>query len=220
MKLHLGCGQVYLQGYINIDYPVSHQNVQKVKADLYADVTKLDYPANSIEEIRLHHVFEHFDRPTALALLCRWRQWLVKGGILRIETPDVLASYKLMISPLISYSDKQQVMRHLHGSHEAEWAVHWDGWYKEKYLSTLTKLGYEKLVFNYSKWGLLRNIEVIAFKSSQIITSSQYKILSKNILKTSTVRVNTKNPFEPEGTEKKLLEHWHINWKKMFRIGK
>jgi len=81
IKLHLGCGETYLPGYINIDFPPSQHTVQKQpKADLYADIRQLSYPSESVEEIRLHHVFEHFDRPTALRLLIDWYEWLKEGG--------------------------------------------------------------------------------------------------------------------------------------------
>jgi predicted SAM-dependent methyltransferase len=65
-KLHLGCGQRHLEGYINIDFPASEHSVQdKSVADIQADITQLSYPASSIDEVRLHHVFEHFPRPVA-----------------------------------------------------------------------------------------------------------------------------------------------------------
>lgn len=207
-KLHLGCGQIYLKGYINIDYPKINQNVQKVKADHYKDITKLNFSKNSIDEIRLHHVFEHFDRPTALALLCCWREWLKPNGLLHIETPDAMASYKILVSPKLNYSNKQQVIRHLHGSHEAKWAIHKDGWYKEKYLYTLKKLGYENIQFRYNKWGHLRNIEVFAYRSNKNMTFLKYQKLSKEILVDSTIRV-------AGGAENKLLKHWLKVWDKI-----
>lgn len=67
LKLHLGCGEVYLDGYRNIDYPPSEHTVQtQTKVDEYADILReLVYPRASIEEVRLHHVFEHFTHPGA-----------------------------------------------------------------------------------------------------------------------------------------------------------
>ncbi len=88
LKLHLGCGEEYLDGYVNIDYPASEHSVMRVKADRYADIRTLTYPDNSVDEIRMHHMFEHFERGEALQLLLRWRRWLKPGGILLIETPD------------------------------------------------------------------------------------------------------------------------------------
>ncbi|MFO7733951.1 MAG: methyltransferase domain-containing protein, partial [Candidatus Aminicenantes bacterium] len=98
LRLHLGCGEVFLRNYVNIDFPPSSHTVQhKAVADVFADLKDLSFPAFSVDEVRLHHVFEHFDRPTSLALLCTWQQWLKIGGVLIIETPDFEAAVKRML---------------------------------------------------------------------------------------------------------------------------
>lgn len=80
LRLHLGCGEQRLEGYVNIDYPPSEHTVQtKTGADIFADITTLNFPTHSVDEIRLHHVFEHFDRATALALLIKWHSCLKIG---------------------------------------------------------------------------------------------------------------------------------------------
>jgi predicted SAM-dependent methyltransferase len=214
MKLHLGCGRQYLKGYINIDYPNSEHTLQKdINADIYGDITKLSYPSSSIDEIRLHHVFEHFSRPVALALLCRWRNWLIPGGLLRIETPDAMACFKLMLNPLISFNNKQQVMRHLFGSHEANWAIHWDGWYKEKFSITLKTLGFKNLKYINNKWGLLHNIEVFAYKSEQELRSEDYSNLVKNLLDLSIIKTTMKDKRKTQIVEEEMLDVWMNMWK-------
>lgn len=216
MKLHLGCGERYFPGYVNIDYPPENQTVIKSKVDEYGDIKTLSYKAGSVEEIRLHHVFEHFDRPTALALLCRWRDFLKVGGLLRIETPDAMAIFRQMTSPWYTYDQKQQIERHLFGSHEAFWAVHWDGWYREKYLHTLKSLGFVDIHFAYNKWGVTRNIEMFAQKSGQHFTLTQYHRAVEKILTHSTVRVKTKNHLVPEGSEIKTLKNWMRLWRQVY----
>ena len=216
MKLHLGCGERYFPGYTNIDYPVIKQTVIKARVDTYADIITLKYPKSSITEIRLHHVFEHFDRPTALALLCRWRDMLSPGGLLRIETPDAMECFAQMISPWYSFDQKQQIERHLFGSHEADWAVHWDGWYKEKFAYTLTLLGFEDIRFKTNKWGVTRNIEVFSHKSNNGISSKKYRQLCQCILTHSTVRVKTKDRLVPEGSEVKTVKVWMNKWQKIY----
>jgi predicted SAM-dependent methyltransferase len=213
VKLHLGCGLIYLDGYINIDYPAIEHTVQSsLKADIYADIQKLVYPHGTVDEIRLHHVFEHFPRPIALALLCRWRDWLKSGGQLRIETPDVMASFKLMANPFITFDQKQQVMRHIFGSHEAKWAIHCDGWYKSKFKYICEKIGFINISFKTSRWGVLRNLEVVCTKSHKNHSAIDYEKEVSRFLKLSTVRVKTKNKREPEGTEYELLKIWISMW--------
>lgn len=145
IKLHLGCGSLYLKGYVNIDYPQTSHTTITVKADKYADLRNLDYPEKSISEIRLHHVFEHFSRQWAYRLLANWHKWLEDGGILVIETPDFDECAKRYLSAGIDY--KFKLLRQIFGSHEAHWAYHVDGWDEEKFRFVLQKFGFHKLEF-------------------------------------------------------------------------
>jgi len=145
LKLHLGCGTSYLKGYVNVDYPQESHTTIKIKADKYADLRTLEYPAQSVEEIRLHHVFEHFSRQWALKLLSSWRRWLVAGGTLIIETPDFDECVRLYQQSNLPYRFK--LLRQIFGSHEAHWAIHWDGWGEEKFRFVLQKFGFEDLQF-------------------------------------------------------------------------
>jgi FkbM family methyltransferase len=88
LRLHLGAGEHLLPGYVNIDYPSEYHNVMKVRPELAADITTLTFPPRCVDEVRLHHVFEHFNRVVALGLLIRWQRWLKSDGRLLIETPD------------------------------------------------------------------------------------------------------------------------------------
>jgi len=165
LRLHLGCGENHLAGYINIDFPSSEHTVQeKSGADIFGDVTQLLLSAGSLDEVRLHHLFEHFERQTALALLCQWSYALKKGGVLLIETPDFEGSIDLLRSSSLTYQQKQVVMRHVFGSHEARWAIHCDGWYKEKFEHILQELGFGALQFKFTQYYNLKNIIVSAQK--------------------------------------------------------
>ena len=115
-RLHLGCGTVYLHGYVNVDYSLDQQTSQQtpqMPVDLYADITELHFEAGSAEEVRLHHVFEHFDRAAALHLLVEWYDWLTEGGILTIETPDFDRFVKAYLFG--NASAKGKALRHLFG---------------------------------------------------------------------------------------------------------
>lgn len=146
VKLHLGCQEKYLEGYINIDLPPSEHTAQEVKADLYADVRDLDYPAGTVDEIRSHHLLEHFSRQEALLLLSRWHRWLKVGGLLVVETPDFEESAKKFVGANIE--DQFVLGRHIFGSHEAGWAYHKDFWSEPKYRYVLDKIGFGEMKFD------------------------------------------------------------------------
>lgn len=144
IKLHLGCGEKYLEGYVNIDYPPSEHTVISPKADVYQDIRTLDYDENTVGEIRSHHLFEHFPRAEALMLLLEWRRWLAPDGLLIVETPDFRASVKAYLRAL-TQRRRMEIGRHMFGSQEARWAYHYDFWDKKKFLYVLGKLGFKDI---------------------------------------------------------------------------
>ncbi len=175
-KLHLGCGQSHLSGYINIDFPPSEHTVQvKSGADIFGDITQLIFSACSIAEFRSHHVFEHFNRQKALALLVIWHHSLQVGGKLVIETPDFEESIRMLLNNQYNYLQKQVVLRHIFGSHEAFWAMHYDGWYEEKFRHILSALGFEVVEAKKSAYLLTRNITITAVKKSHVSSSELQK---------------------------------------------
>lgn len=169
MKLHLGCGGTYLNGYVNIDFPPSGKTIMSVKADVYSDIRDLSYEDNSIEEIRSHHLFEHFNRVDALKMLIRWRRWLKPGGKLVIETPDFFWC-SLIFSFIPSYPFKMKLGRHIFGSQEDFWGCHLDFWYKSKFKKVLSMLGFKNFRFSHPVYrNLLPNIKVSCVKSDKEI---------------------------------------------------
>lgn len=209
LRLHLGCGEKYFDGYINIDYPESEHTVQtKLTADLFADITTLSFPEQSVDEIRLHHVFEHFDRVIALAMLCKWHAWLKIGGNLCIETPDFKASLRLRQSLRYSYKKKQGVLRHIFGSHEAQWAVHRDGWYRDKFQHVLSRLGFADLHFEFNKWRMTRNI---------IVKAKKQKNFDFAILKQATRELLRESMIDESETEEKLWQVWCQKFNEAFK---
>ena len=229
-KIHLGCGDNYLDEYINIDLPTEDQTIIRGKADIRANILDLDFDDGTIDEIRLHHVFEHFSRQEALNLLLLWRRWLKPGGTLVIETPDFEACAEKFLKTK-DLKTRFELGRHMFGSHEAKWAYHKDYWSEDKFNFILTKLGFRGIKFVtyknnlgkkfepkelfeaigeilprsfFSKFGLnkLPNIICFAVKDDRQINEKE---AVKEILKLSLV-----------GDEKEMLEVWlkEINFKK------
>jgi hypothetical protein len=148
VKLHLGCQEKYLEGYVNIDLPPSSHTAQKVKADVYSDVRDLVYENESVDEVRSHHMLEHFSRQEALVLLARWHKWLTMGGTIHMETPDFEESARKFVTTA-DMQEQFQLARHIFGSHEADWAYHKDFWSEDKYRFVLRELGYGDFVFEH-----------------------------------------------------------------------
>jgi hypothetical protein len=165
MKLHLGCGQRYLDGYVNIDFPASEHTVQvESVADRHADLLSLTYPEGGIDEIRLHHVFEHFARHTACALVASWQSWLKDGGQLRIEVPDLTLTGLAALNPFASFRRRCVAERHLFGSHEANWASHKEA-YSAGQLSRLVQaFGFAIDRINRNSWRGTYNLELFGTK--------------------------------------------------------
>lgn len=198
LRLHLGCGKFGMDGYVNIDYPITeHTTVKQLGADLHADITTLRFPAQTVDEIRLHHVFEHFNRVTALELLIRWANWLKTGGRLHIETPDLIGSAKTLLSNA-SWKTKMGVVRHLAGDQAAKWAYHVDHWFGERFEHTLTRLGFGQVQVNNTTWThepYLSNVEIIAEKSVHVPIARQFAA-AEEILWESTVSPKEKPMWE------------------------
>jgi ubiquinone/menaquinone biosynthesis C-methylase UbiE len=188
LRLHLGCGEQHFDGYLNLDYPPSSHNVMQVQADAWANILTLDFPDQSVDEVRLHHVFEHFNRVTALAMLIKWHRWLKVGGQLCIETPDLMGSAKTLLSDK-SFKTKMGVARHLAGDQAATWAYHLEHWFPERYKHTLGQLGFENIKVETSSWPhepCLSNVTARAVKQRVVSLEDQLRA-ADDLLWQSTV---------------------------------
>lgn len=200
MKLHLGCGGVHLDGYRNIDLPPDEHGIQEgIEPDEFADITALSYAPRSIEEVRLHHVFEHFERPVAVRLLIDWYEWLAPGGRLVIETPDFLKCARAMLWKRSSAS-QMKLLRHIFGSHEARWAVHCEGWYPKKFELFLSGLGFENVSCDRSSWKGTYNVTATAVKPHDARERAELERIGDELLALSLV---DRGP-----SELRILEVW------------
>lgn len=83
LMLNLGCGDVYFEGWINID-------ISSKKADLLCDLKEpLPYKDNSVDIIYNEHFIEHITAREGSKFLKECYRVLKPGGIFRIATPDL-----------------------------------------------------------------------------------------------------------------------------------
>lgn len=83
VKLHLGCGEIILKNYVNID-------IRKLRGvDIAADIINLPFiPDNSVDEIYTCHTFEHISHRLSIKVLKEWFRILKNDGKLIVSVPD------------------------------------------------------------------------------------------------------------------------------------
>tara|TARA_Y100000591_G_C21784715_1_gene673108 strand:+ start:616 stop:1254 length:639 start_codon:yes stop_codon:yes gene_type:complete len=83
IKVHLGAGEINLQGWINIDAnKKSHTHI------IDQDFELNNFSDEALSEVYLCHVLEHFSFNDSAILINKIYKKLKKGGIIRISVPD------------------------------------------------------------------------------------------------------------------------------------
>lgn len=158
MKLHLGCGHNYLEGWVNVDGPKDELCYDDLKADLYARIEDLDYPENSVGEILLNAVFEHFPRHVAIMQLRKFYKWLKPDdGKLTIVVPDFWGTVK-MLKKSKSPKEQQFWFRHLYGPQDTiQFGTHYDAFDVEKLKWMFSIVGFNEYRYEIIKrWPSIR----------------------------------------------------------------
>jgi|TARA_B100001939_G_C16688648_1_gene507607 predicted SAM-dependent methyltransferase len=106
VKLHLGCGKRYLEGYIHVDIAeFEHIDYQLPIDDLST------FKDNTIEEIYASHVLEYFDRNDVINVLTEWKRVLKPSGILRLAVPN----FPKLVEVYQSSKDLSSILGPLYG---------------------------------------------------------------------------------------------------------
>lgn len=84
LKLHIGCADKKLDGFINID--VRKTNATDIVAPAW-DIS--DIKNNSVDVIYTRHMLEHLDPNDARLALNHWFDLLKDDGILHLIVPDI-----------------------------------------------------------------------------------------------------------------------------------
>lgn len=89
-KLHLGCGNRFIDGFVHIDL----NNADHI--DYVSSLDKLEFlDDNSVSEIYCSHALEYYDRFEAGQVIAEWQRTLVPGGKIYISVPDFAALVKI-----------------------------------------------------------------------------------------------------------------------------
>ena len=85
MRLNVGCGNHYADGWVNVDIDAGGD----VRTDVQGDITgTLPFNDGSAERIYLGHVLEHVDLDDVPPALAECRRLLGHGGVMCIVGPD------------------------------------------------------------------------------------------------------------------------------------
>ena len=96
VKLQIGCGPNWTQGWLNTDV-----DIDRCKQGLvYLDAgEKFPFPDNSIDYVYSEHLFEHLSHTQAVNMLDECRRVLKPSGAIRIATPDFRFLIGLYLHP-------------------------------------------------------------------------------------------------------------------------
>jgi len=139
LRLYLGCGDMYLAGYVNIDAYPSPGAVRG--PDRILRVEELDYSESSVDAIYTAHVVEHLSRVELFKALPRWHGVLRPGGLLTIEVPDAEA---IMRRLLAQGREEQKDLYYylLFGTQTGDGEFHKGGWTFARLARTLAAAGF------------------------------------------------------------------------------
>lgn len=157
MKLHLGCGDKILEGFINID-------TRKIEGvDIVDDVAILSKIENeSVDLIYCSHVLEHFGRNTYLSVLKRWYSVLKYGGILRISVPD----FEKVVDHYLINKDIDKIRGFLYGGQNYKENYHYCAWDFNKLKSDLNEVGFKE-VYRYD-WDKTEHKDIDDYSQSYL----------------------------------------------------
>lgn len=166
MKLHLGNGTVYLDGYINIDLygvlasecptmvernktTVDHyykfpfrQNKDSHVTDMIMDVCHLEFGNNCADEILTVNMIDHIKKEEFIEAALDWKRVLKPEGRLIIDVDDRRKQAEILTSAETT-EEVEWALRLIYCDHAAEGRTHWWGYTPEYLKKILLDLGFK-----------------------------------------------------------------------------
>lgn len=133
MRLHIGCGDKFLPGYLHFDERAfSHVDYVGKAEDLSI------FGDESVEEIYACHILEHFRRADVLKVLQEWFRVLCTGGVLRIAVPD----FNAIAQTYLADHDLESVMGLLYGGQNYDGNFHYQTYDENRMKRLLMEAGF------------------------------------------------------------------------------
>lgn len=163
-KVHFGCGDVNLNGWVNID-------LRAADHIHYKSDNLLMFDNNSVDVIYMCHVIEHMSFIQVMQILEQAYAKLNKDGIIMVSVPD----FDKLISFYHETEDINSIQSALHGGQDYDLNIHKISFNKKSLSEIFEKVGYKSI----STW---ETKELFGFDNFDWSSKSiRYKSFSKNI---------------------------------------
>lgn len=166
MKLHLGNGTVYLDGWINIDIvgelALDHPELVKRNkttvdkyykfpfrqnkgynvTDIIMDARKLNFSDEMFEELLCVNLIDHMKKEDFIDALQEWKRVLKTGGTLIIDVDDRAKQAEILVSAE-TYEEVEWALRLIYCDHYGTGRTHWWGYTPEYLKHILMTAGFK-----------------------------------------------------------------------------
>ena len=135
-KIHLGCGKVYIPGFIHIDImDFKHVDYKRSIDDLSI------FKDQTVDLVYACHVLEHFKRAKIKKVLREWYRVIKKGGILRLSVPG----FEEMVKIYQKYNDINLILGPLVGGQTYLYNFHYMVFDFKSIEKLLKEVGFKKV---------------------------------------------------------------------------
>lgn len=149
LRLHLGCGDDYLKGWLNVDYS------KNSKADIVMDFKDLKnlFSENSVQEVLMVHSISYLRFWEAIDFFSDIHRILQKNGKLTLEFPDVIKCAKSLLENDGNVKDYLEAIR---------------GFYAFDIEQIKKREKFITYAFGWSAWHLKHELEKIGFNQVRV----------------------------------------------------
>jgi glycosyltransferase involved in cell wall biosynthesis len=155
LRLHLGCGQVRLEGYVNIDRD------PEAKADIFIDAMDLCkvFSASSVAEVQMYHILNYLSLWDARKFFTILFKLLQPNGKICLETVNIERTMQMIQSSSQFFPDYLEGVRSFHafGNDHLE-----------------AQLPYYPNAFSWTPWHLKAELELAGFAEVEILPSQTH----------------------------------------------
>ncbi len=135
-RLHLGCGDIRKESYLNVDARITKAT------DLVVGCADLQFPTDSVETIESYHLLEHLDRKGGRQFLKNCYRMLQKKGRLIIECPDFSRTIESFWEP---HGEDENRMKCVYGNQRNTFEFHKWGYFPESIRTLLLSIGFSEV---------------------------------------------------------------------------